>query len=136
MSSVYVVHAKPSVKFDKILPAGFRILGCLDRLTQLIKRDVFISCGTEAHDVGTPHQTGEAYDISVVGWSGEVIETALNYLRHELGPLFYAQFEVRDVAQDSTPSRIAVSNAAATAPHIHIQRRKATIYPPSLTVNL
>lgn len=135
--SIYVVHTKPSVKFDRILPAGFRILAKIDALPQLLQRDVFISCGTEAHDAGTPHSTGEAYDISVVGWSGEIIETALNYLRHELGPLFYAQFEVRDVAQDSTPSRVAQVNTNATAPHIHVQRRKATIYPPPIgrTVN-
>lgn len=132
---IYVTHAKPSVKFDVIAPAGFRILAKIDDLSSLLKRDVFISCGTEGHGPDDPHTTGQAYDLSVVGWTGQQIEDCVNYLRHELGPLFYVQFEVRAVSEDGTPSRIAVQNHAATAPHIHAQRKKGTTYPPSFTVN-
>ena len=127
---IHVTRCQPSVRFALIAPAGFRILAAIDSLPALLSRDIFISCGTEAHPLADPHSTGEAYDVSVMGWSGVEIETALTALRQTLGPLFYAQYEVQNSASDLTPSRLAVVNPNATGSHLHTQRRKGTIYPP------
>lgn len=128
-----VVRTKPGVKFAVITPAGFRILAAIDRLCQVLGHDVTISCGTEGHGPTDPHTEGAAYDLSVLGWTGDEIELSLHTLRGLLIPAqFYIQYEVVNAASDLTPSRLAVVNPAATASHVHIQRKKNTVFPPQL----
>lgn len=132
---IHVTRHKPSVRFALIAPAGFRILAAIDALPATIGRDVYLSCGTEGHPPTDPHSTGEAFDISVMGWTGAEIETALRTLRGTLGSAFYAQYEVTSTANDLTPSRLAVVNPAASGSHVHVQRAKSTIYPPPVKVS-
>jgi len=58
-----VLRVKPGVRFDRIDPAGFRILAALDTLARACDHDLTITCGTEAHDANDPHSLGRAYDV-------------------------------------------------------------------------
>lgn len=129
MAAPYVLRANVGVTFAKIAPAGFRILAALDSVPALLQRDVFLTCGTEGHPVADPHSSGEAYDVSVRGWTGAEIVQALGHLRTTLGPLFTVLYECPRAPLDPMLKDIAYINAAATAPHFHLQRKKGTVYP-------
>lgn len=58
-----VLYVKTGVKFDRIAPAGFRILAALHETAQACVRSLTITCGTEKHGPTDPHTLGEAYDI-------------------------------------------------------------------------
>lgn len=126
---MFCVVAKNDVKFAHISPAGFRLLWAIGCLPDNLKRDVQITCGTEGHPITDPHSLGSAYDIGVTGWSDQNIIDAVSALRQLLGSAFYIQFEVPSATTLSPALRaLAVVNPAATAPHIHTQRAKGTIY--------
>ncbi len=62
-----VLRVKPSVRFDRIDPAGFRILAALDTFARSCDDDLTITCGTEAHPADSPHALGRAYDVRSKG---------------------------------------------------------------------
>lgn len=122
------VRAKSGVRFDVIAPAGFVLLAAMQRICDVIQKDVVITCGTDSHTLPDPHCTGEAYDISVSGYSADDIQKVLGVFGF-LGTRFYAQYEVSTVPSDPTLRVFAVVNPRATGPHIHSQRAKGTVYP-------
>lgn len=127
---VYVVRLKDGVSFARLLPAGVRILSAIDDATSWLQCDLTISCGNEGHGPLDPHTLGEAADVSVLLLSPAKIIALLNGLRVHLGRAFYAQYETHSAPNDPQLRAIVVVNPAATAPHIHIQRAKGTVFPP------
>jgi hypothetical protein len=126
---VNVVRAKADVQFATIAPAGFRILAALDALARTLRKDILLTCGTEAHTNPDPHATGEAYDVGLVGWTPADITTALATLRATLGPAFTVLYEVAQRPSDPALAALAFVNPKATGPHFHIQRTINTVYP-------
>lgn len=129
-----VLRARPSVCFDIIAPAGFRILSALDQATIACHVDLVITCGSDSHPPADPHTTGEAYDVSVQALSAQNIADLHMELVTILGPLFTVLYEVPSAPSDPTLRSIAYVNREATGPHLHIQRKRGTIYPPALAV--
>lgn len=128
---IYVVRLLPSVKLHPYMPpAGIRLTGWIDSLCGLLKRDITITCGTEAHEAPDPHASGEAFDVGVVGWSASDIQSVLMDFKAKNGPLFYIQYEVKVLSDDPAFRRLSIQNDAATSPHLHLQRAKDTVYPP------
>ena len=66
-----VIRTKPGVRFDRIDPAGFRILAALDTFARSCDYDLTITCGTEAHPADSPHALGRAYDVRSKGLAAE-----------------------------------------------------------------
>lgn len=124
-----VVRHRPGVRFEVIAPAGFRILAALDRTAQQVGVDLLITSGTDSHSGGA-HPTGEAYDVSVLGLSAQQIADVRGTLITILGPLFTVLYEVQKVPSDPTLRPIAFVNVEATGPHVHIQRKRNTVFPP------
>lgn len=123
------VRHRPSVRFETIAPAGFRILGALDKAARECRVDLVITSGTDSHKAGA-HPTGEAFDVSVHMLSAQQIADVKAHLERSLGPLFTVLYEVNKEPSDPTLRPIAYINVAASGPHFHIQRRKGTTYPP------
>jgi hypothetical protein len=121
---------KEGVKFDRIRPAGFKILAVLQAATYIFDRDLVITCGTEAHPPSDPHSTGEAFDVRVANMPEATILALHNYLRQNLGDRFTVLYETPQKPAGVLAS-IAVVNPKATAPHFHIQRKAGTVYPPA-----
>lgn len=121
----------PSVRFDVIKPAGFRILSAIDQAAQHVGVDLVITAGTDSHQLPDPHVTGEAYDVSVKGLSAQQIADVKASLTTTLGPLFTVLYEVPATPSDPTLRAIAYVNTAASGAHVHIQRKKGTTFPPS-----
>lgn len=128
-----VIRVRDGVEFRRIAPAGFVILSALHSATRVLHLDVWITSGTEAHDAADPHTSGEAYDVSVNRYSIEMIIELRTYLEKALGPLFTVLYEVPHAPDDVRLGSIAFVNPHATAPHLHVQRKKGTVYPPPAT---
>jgi|SRR6185369_2670830 len=112
------VRVKDGVKFDRISPAGFKMLAVIQNATYIFDRDLTITCGTDSHPPTDPHSRGEAYDLRTIGMSDQVIKELVAYLKTQLGPLFFVQYETPGV------------NLTATAAHIHMQLAQHADYPP------
>lgn len=124
-----VVRHRPSARFEIIAPAGFRILAALDHAATACRTDLMITSGTDSHDGGA-HPLGEAYDVSVHLLSAQQIWDLYTNLRGTLGSLFTVLFETNKTPSDPTLRPIASINPEATGPHLHVQRRKHTTFPP------
>lgn len=130
----YVVRCKQGVVMPSA-PAGIRITAAVDKLPQILQRDVTVTSGAEGRGrlATDPHMTGEALDLSVAGLTaGEVIKLKRE-LEATLGPLFTVLYEVPRPPLDTALAAVAYINSKATGPHVHIQRKKGTVYPPPLT---
>lgn len=125
-----VLRARPSVRFEVIAPAGFRILSALDQTAQDLRVNLMITSGTDSHATGA-HLTGEAFDVSVHLLSAQQVWDVKSSLEELLGPLFTVLYEVPKVPSDPTLRSIAYVNVTATGPHFHIQRKKHTTFPPA-----
>jgi len=127
---IYCLRHRSSVKFDRISPARFRILAALDRATETVHVDLMVTSGTDSHRSTDPHSTGEAYDVSVANLAPNQIVQLKHALEDDLGPLFTVLYETPTKPVDSRLAAVAYVNKEATGPHLHIQRKKGTIYPP------
>lgn len=60
-----VVRVKDGVTFGTIAPAGFRLLGAIERAARQLGRDVTITSGDDGTHSGPtdPHHRGAAYDV-------------------------------------------------------------------------
>lgn len=129
------VQLKPGAKIATIAPAGIRILAAIDSCAESAGVVVTITSGSEDRGrlATDPHMTGEAFDISVNGFTDHQIIAIVGYLRLYLGVRFTVLYEVPKLAMTATPEMrgIATFNPSATAPHIHIQRMKGTTWPPT-----
>jgi hypothetical protein len=124
-----VVRVKPGVSFDTIAPGGFRILEALNTVARRCARDLEITCGTEDHPADDPHTHGEAYDVSVAALDVPSIVMVRAELIVQLGPAFTVLYESPTKPTDPRLQLIVWLNAGATAPHIHVQVKKGTVYP-------
>lgn len=127
---MFVVRARPSVKFATIAPAGFRILSAIDQAAQQCGVNLTVTAGTDSHQSPDPHCSGEAFDVSVQGLTPAQIVDVRASLATTLGPLFTVLYERPDVPTDPALKAIAFVNTKATGPHLHIQRKKGTQFPP------
>jgi len=109
-----VVRVKDGVQFAVIAPGGFRLLAAIDATAQGIAHDLTITSGTDGEHSGPddPHHRGEAYDVRTNDLPDK--QHALDVLKAEIGPLFYAFIE-----DPGTPNE-----------HIHCQVNKGTTFPP------
>lgn len=127
------LRLKHGAGFPILAPAGFRILATLQQAVEQFRYDLTITSGSEGtwRDPTDPHRTGEAVDVSVLPLAMMEIQTLYEYLRTHLGAAFTVLYEVPSptLARPGVPA-FATVNPKATAPHLHIQRAKGTIYPP------
>lgn len=132
--SVSVVRPKPGVGFPVLAPAGIRILSALDIVCQVLGRDLVVTSGSESRGrkATDPHATGEAADLSVSGFTPGEIVRLKNLLEVELGAAFTVLYETPAKPLDTALAAVAYVNPAATATHIHIQRKKNTVFPPAM----
>lgn len=122
---------QPGARFDRIDPAGFRILGALDRVVRPQLYDLTVTCGSDSHQASDPHTLGRAYDVRSKNLTSDqklfVLREVMLDLQHpdDLGdaPIatsiglatkhFYGQLE----------------NPGSPNEHLHFQQRKGTSYP-------
>lgn len=124
-----VILVKSGARFDRIDPAGFRLLGALDRVSRTFPVDLTITCGSDAHPANDPHSLGRAFDVRT----------------HDLTP-DQKQLLLRSVLLDlqdgDHDAPLEVSGGLATThffgwiehpgevtEHMHVQMRKGTSFP-------
>lgn len=124
------VRFKDGVRLDPMTPALARLLTAVDMTARMQGVDLTVTCGREFHALTDPHTRGAAIDVRVTNLNADKIVTSYHYLRSLLGDLFTVLFETPHAWTEDAIQKIAFVNAAATAPHFHIQVKKDTIYPP------
>lgn len=130
MTPIPVLRVEPGVKFDCIASAGARIIAAVDGATKVLGIDLWISSGTEGHGPTSPHTRGEAYDVSVKDMTIPVILKAKQYLELVLGTRFSVVYVVPSAPTDPNLLPIVHVNENAAEPHLHIQVKQGTVYPP------
>ncbi len=117
--------------FSTVAPGGFVILAALQGLSSVIDLPVEITCACEGHLPTDPHTRGEAYDIRTLTWTLAELKLAKSWLRHTLGDAFTVLYEVPSWPADAAWRDVVdLVNQNATAPHLHVQVKKNTSYPP------
>lgn len=127
------VKFKPGAGIETIAPAGIRILAAIDQCARFLEIVVTITSGSEARGRSAldPHMTGEAFDISVHGFSYAVMRAMVRNMKSTLGAAFTVLLEGPPMSVTPPELKdILYVNPKATALHIHIQRKKATTWPP------
>ncbi len=128
------LRLKDDARCSRPAPAGFRLLGALDQVTRRLAIALEITSGDEPRGRAAtdPHMTGEAYDVSVRDLSPAQIARVHTLLRTLLDQAqFTVLYECPQIPSDPLLRTIAVVNAHATAPHLHLQRKKGTAWPPA-----
>ena len=112
-----VIRLKDGVRFAVIAPAGFRILSAIDQTAAALGHDLVITsaCDGEHSGLSDPHHTGEAYDIRTHDFPNEGLkELVLDGIMRRLGwERFFGFVEAQGTENE----------------HIHVQRKKGTVFP-------
>jgi hypothetical protein len=122
------VTVKTGVQFTRIAPAGFRLLGALERTARRFEMPLVITCACEAHPAADPHAKGEAYDVRTHGLTPA--QKAL-VLRETLLDLSDGEADAPMLAGLGAATRRfygQIEHAGTPAEHLHVQRRKGTTY--------
>ena len=131
-NQVPVLRFKIGFEWTCYTPGGARLLAALDALAQRLGMDVTLTAGTNDHVPPDVHAFGNAFDVSVSGWTVGQIHSARDFLQKFLGPLFTVLYECPETPSDPILQQIAYVNVHATAPHFHCQVRKLMVFPPSV----
>ena len=108
---------KEGVSLDGLAEAGARIMSALEEASEMLEKDLTLTCTTGDHPPTDPHSNGNAIDIRTRDLEDAEKAWLREYLRIQLGRQFYVAQEM-----DDTPG--------ATAEHLHVQLRKGVVYEP------
>lgn len=115
-----------------LAPAGVRILGSLDTTARRFGVDLLVTCADKEHPAADPHSTGEAFDVRTHDLPDEQKRMILRSV-------------MLDLSDDGNPQDAPVPTSGGLATlnffgwiehpgepgeHLHVQRRKATVYAP------
>ena len=131
---VAVVHVKPGVLFTTIAPAGFRLLGAIERAARAVNAPLTITSACDGAHSGPddPHHRGEAFDVRSQDLPEAVKHTVLAEIMRAcnddgVGP---AQPVAGIPASLATSRFFGFLEAVGTDnEHIHVQLRKGRSYP-------
>jgi hypothetical protein len=129
-----VVRVKPGVVFTTIAPAGFRLLGAIERAARLTGLELTITSACDGAHSGPadPHHRGEAYDVRTRGLTdpqkdGVVLEILRGCADPGDGPPRPVDGAARSLV---TPAFFGFVEAPGTPnEHIHVQLRRGRVYP-------
>lgn len=130
-----MLRFKPGTSLKLLRPAGGVILCALAAAAHILGREVWVSCANEGHGPTDPHTTGEAFDVSLLGLEeAQVADLVANLFvtgsfTRERFTVLYEYASPLDAPKLEALKRYGYQNPHATAKHLHIQRRKGTVYP-------
>lgn len=121
-----VLRVKPGVRFDRIDPGGFRLLGSLDRVVRSMASELVITCGSDSHPSLDPHTLGRAYDVRTHSLTPEQKDFVLR------GVLL----DLEDGVPMETSGGLATANffgwlehKGEDGEHLHFQQRRGVSFP-------
>ena len=127
------VSTKPGVRFTTIAPAGFRLLGAIERAARVVGVPLVITSACDGTHSGPadPHLVGEAYDLRTrtltPAQADAVLLAILGWCRDDPDP--------PPAPVEGVPRSLATRNffgfveaSGSMNEHIHVQRRKGRVY--------
>lgn len=129
-----VLRLKPSARFDRLEPGGFRILGALDRVVRTLPYDLMVTCGSDSHGPMDPHTLGKACDVRTHGLTGDQKRFVLRAVMLDLRLDDADDPEVLPLA--GIPDNFAtrsffgqLEHPGDATEHLHFQVRKSVTFP-------
>lgn len=132
--SGYVRVKDDTVRFDRIAPAGFRLLEAISRTARALRRDLTITCACEAHEKNTPHDLGEAFDLRCHDMQPDEKRLVLSRLMMELSDGSADLPEEVSIGLATRRFYGQLEHLGEVNEHIHVQRRRNTEYEPTSAV--
>jgi len=129
-----VVRVKPGVLFTTIAPAGFRLLGAIERAARAVNATLTITSACDGAHSGPddPHHRGEAYDVRSRDLPEAVKHLVLAEIMRacnddDVGPAHPIPAIAGSLA---TSKFFGFLEAAGTDnEHLHVQLRQGRTYP-------
>jgi hypothetical protein len=124
-----IVRTKAGVRFDTLAPAGFRILGAIERAARAHDTVLVITSGTDGtHAKGSKHYTGEAFDVRSKTLTAQEKRGVLRSIMLDLAE------DDRDPPTEAAGGILTrgffgqLEHEGQPAEHLHIQKRRARAY--------
>jgi hypothetical protein len=129
-----VVSVKAGVQFTAIAPAGFRLLGAIERAARALRVELTITSACDGAHSGPddPHHRGEAYDVrSKTLTLGQKEVVLFEILRGCSDEGMGLPERVPGIAHSQSTARFFgfLEAAGTDNEHIHVQLRKGRNYP-------
>ena len=105
-------------------------MGACEQAVRVLGHSLVITAGTNGHTSGR-HAVGEGLDVSVSGLTPHQVVTLYHCLQRLLGKRFTVLYEAPTRPLDPALRLIAFVNPKATGPHLHLQVKKGTVFPPT-----
>jgi hypothetical protein len=128
-----VVFKAGVLPIGTLAPAGVRILGALDGLARQLQHTLTVTCADKAHGPTDEHTLGEAFDVRTHDLGEDTKQALLHELLIALSD--NASTDVpKPVVSVSMPNLATqrfyaqLENHGQPDEHIHVQRRKHTVY--------
>lgn len=131
------VQLKKHAAIRTIAPAGIRILAAIDQAARYMGIVLTITSASERRGRAEtdPHMTGEAFDVSVIGLTPKETRDLWRSLTLTLGTAFTVLLEAPIGMDIGELTDIVYHSKGATALHLHVQRKKGTVWPPPPTTS-
>ncbi len=121
---------------DGVLPighlakAGVRLLGALDATARRLHVNLIVTCADKEHDAMDPHALGEAFDVRTQGFSDDRKRTILRETLVELADAGNPMDQPESVGGGIGTIHFWgwIEHPNQSNEHLHIQRRKGTVY--------
>lgn len=123
------VLVKDGVSFRVIAPAGFRLLGAIERVSRQLSLDLMITCACEGHLPDDPHSHGEAYDVRTHALTTVQKQNVLAAVMADLSEGGIDSPMPVSIGLGTTRFYGQIEHPGEPGEHIHLQRRKGTVYP-------
>lgn len=128
------VRVKAGVQFTVISPAGFRMLGAIERAARALAIELVITsaCDGDHSGPGDPHHDGEAYDLRTRALTDIQKDTlCFEIIRGCSDDVPALPLPIYGVPRSQASSTFFAFVEAAGTPneHIHVQLRKGRNYP-------
>lgn len=125
-----MILTKGGVLFERIAPAGFRILGALERVAREYRLDLVITSGTDGAHSGPndPHKRGVAYDVRTHNLPPEQV---LHVLQRVMVELCDSDETLQQVSGGLASAKFfgQFEHPGKPSAHLHFQLRHGRDYP-------
>lgn len=127
-----VLRALPAVTL-RADPAGFRIIGALDRIVRALPRDLMVTVGANGHAPDDPHTKGRGFDVRTHDQTSEQRTFLLRALLLDLqdapddAPQPLATVPLENLATRRFFAQI--EDPEGPNEHLHVQQRKGVPFP-------
>lgn len=124
-----VLRLKDGARLDGLAPAGFRLIGVLDKIVRAQPFDLTITEGTGAHPPNDPHTKGQALDVRTHNLTDEQKRFVLQSVLLELAESPLDQPLPVSIGFATMQFYGQLEHPGQPNEHLHFQQRNGALFP-------